>query len=47
MKFFRDMFSFEYVWYIIVEELVDDVVKLLCNRIEEVVEKIFLEKLEI
>lgn len=47
LKFFRDMFSFEYVWYIIVEELVDDVVKLLCNRIEEVVEKIFLEKLEI
>lgn len=47
LKFFRDMFSFEYVRYIIVEELVDDVVKLLCNRIEEVVEKIFLEKLEI
>lgn len=47
LKFFRDMFSFEYVWYIIVEELVDDVVKLLRNRIEEVVEKIFLEKLEI
>lgn len=47
LKFFRDMFSFEYVWYIIVEELVDDVVKLLRNRIEEAVEKIFLEKLEI
>lgn len=47
MKFLRDMFSFEYVRYTTVEELADDVAKLLRNIIEEAAEKISPEKLEI
>uniref|UniRef100_K1PCA6 Protein FAM73B n=1 Tax=Magallana gigas TaxID=29159 RepID=K1PCA6_MAGGI len=47
LKFLRDMFSFEYVRYTTVEELADDVAKLLRNRIEEAAEKISPEKLEI
>lgn len=47
LKFLRDMFSFEYVRYTTVEELADDVAKLLRNRIEEAAEKISREKLEI
>lgn len=39
LKFLRDMFSFEYVRYTTVEELADDVAKLLRNRIEEAAEK--------
>lgn len=47
LKFLIDMFSFEYVRYTTVEELAEDVARLLRNRIEEAAEKISPEKLEI
>ncbi|XP_062589128.1 LOW QUALITY PROTEIN: mitoguardin-like [Saccostrea cucullata] len=46
LKFLRDMFSFEYVRYTTVDELADDIAKLLQNRIEEAADKISPEKLD-
>ena len=40
------MFSFEYVRYTTVEELADDIARLLRNRIEEAADQISPEKLE-